>query len=62
MTAVNTPYNLGPLPRLDRQAELEELSFRAFQQILPADKFLFRDERGKDKGVDASLELLITQK
>ena len=46
------------LPLSDRQEQLEELSFRAFQNILPIGKFRFRDERGKDKGVDASIELL----
>jgi hypothetical protein len=49
----------GPYPQSDRNDELEELSFRAFQNILPVQRFVFRDERGKDKGVDGSLELKI---
>ena len=51
--------NSGPYPQSDRNDELEDLSFRAFQNILPVQRFVFRDERGKDKGVDASLELKI---
>ena len=47
----------GPLPRVDRQAVLQDLSFTAFEGALPPDKFCFRDERGKDTGVDASIEL-----
>jgi len=46
------------LPQSDRPEELEELSFLAFKNALPEDRFCFRDERGnKDKGVDASIEL-----
>lgn len=59
MSASNTSRSLGPLPKTDRNAKLEELSFRAFQNVLPVDKFVFRDERSKDKGVDGSIELLI---
>jgi hypothetical protein len=50
--------DLGPLPKTDRNAELQRLSFRAFNAVLPTDKFVFRDERTEDAGVDASLELL----
>jgi hypothetical protein len=50
--------NLGSLPRSGRNAELEELSFKAFDRILPPDRFCLRDQRGKDKGVDASLEIV----
>ncbi len=56
---MTSPPNLGPLPRSDRAAELEELSFKALDGALPPDRFCLRDQRGKDKGVDASLELLI---
>lgn len=51
--------NSGPYPKSDRNDELEELSFRAFQNTLPIQRFVFRDERSKDKGVDGSLELKI---
>jgi hypothetical protein len=46
------------LPRVDRNAELERRSLIAFQAALPADKFVFRDERTTDAGVDGSIELL----
>jgi hypothetical protein len=46
------------LPTADRNAELERRSFIAFQSALPVDKFVFRDERTTDAGVDGSLELL----
>lgn len=51
--------DLGPLPQSDRNRELQELSLRAFRQILTVDRFVVRDERIDDAGVDASLELLI---
>ena len=50
--------DLGPLPQSDRNAELQRLSFRVFQNFLPSDQFVIRDERIEDAGVDASLELL----
>lgn len=50
--------NAGPLPTADRNAEIQRLSFRAFPAILPTDKFVFRDERSEDVGVDASIELI----
>lgn len=50
--------DLGPLPKTDRNAELQRLSFREFKAALPTDKFVFRDERAEDAGVDASIELL----
>lgn len=46
------------LPTADRNAELERRSLIAFQAALPPDKFVFRDERTTDAGVDGSLELL----
>lgn len=59
-TSASSPGNdLGPLPKADRNAELQRLSLGALQAFLPADKFLFRDERADDAGVDGSLELLI---
>jgi hypothetical protein len=54
----NSFNDSGPLPTADRSAELQRLSFRAFQAILPTDKFVFRDERSEDAGVDASIELI----
>lgn len=51
--------NLGPLPKADRNSELQELSIRAFQQILPVSKFLFRGKPADDFGVDGILELKI---
>jgi hypothetical protein len=59
MSEANTSNNLGPLPKADRNAQLEELSFRAFQNALPIEKFTFRDERDKDKGVDGSIEVIV---
>jgi hypothetical protein len=50
---------LGQLPTADRNAELQRRSIVAFRASLPADKFVFRDERTEDAGVDGSLELLI---
>ena len=50
---------LGPLPGTDRQSELETESFLAFQAALPVEKFIFRDERTQDRGVDGSLELKV---
>jgi hypothetical protein len=55
----STSSSSGPYPKSDRNDELQELSFRAFQNALPVHRFVFRDERGKDKGVDGSLELKI---
>ena len=51
------PDDLGPLPEGDRNDTLEQLSLRAFNNALPVDKFLFRDERVSDKGVDGTLEV-----
>lgn len=49
-------HNLGPLPKGDRQDTLQQLSLQALRNRLPESKFLFRDERGDDKGVDGALE------
>lgn len=51
--------SIGPLPKADRNAELQRRSLGALRALLPSDKFLFRDERVDDAGVDGSLELLI---
>jgi Domain of unknown function (DUF4365) len=51
--------NLGPLPKVDRNDELQSRSIAMFRAFLPSDKFRFRDERTDDAGVDGSLELLI---
>lgn len=53
------PNKLGPLPKADYNSELQRRSISEFQALLPADRFLFRDERTDDAGVDGSLELLI---
>ncbi|MGI9067353.1 MAG: DUF4365 domain-containing protein [Pyrinomonadaceae bacterium] len=51
--------DLGPLPIADRNSELQELSIKAFNAALPVEKFMFRDERINDAGVDGSLEVKI---
>src|SRR6266404_1016372 len=51
--------NLGPLPKADHNAELQRRSIAVFQVSLPSDRFLFRDERADDAGVDGSLEALV---
>lgn len=56
---MNETNNLGALPKADRNSELQELSVRAFNAALPVDKFVFRDERINDAGVDGSLEVKI---
>jgi hypothetical protein len=59
MPQINPSSNLGPLPKSDRNRELQELSLQAFERALPVNRFQVRDERIADYGVDASLELLI---
>ncbi len=49
-------HDLGPLPKGDRQDTLQQLSLLALRNRLPENKFLFRDERVDDKGVDGALE------
>src|SRR6185312_11109936 len=51
--------NLGPLPKADRQDTLQQLSLKAFRNLLPEHLFLFRDERIDDKGVDGALEVKV---
>src|SRR5262245_48529639 len=52
-------HDLGPLPKGDRQDTLQQLSIKAFRNLLPEDQFLFRDERVDDKGVDGALEVKV---
>jgi hypothetical protein len=54
--------NLGPLPKADRNAELQRKSIAQFQASLPPNQFVFRDERSEDAGVDGSLEVLVDGK
>lgn len=51
-----------PLPKADRNAELQQLSIAAFNSALPVDKFVFRYEPIIDAGVDGSLELKINSR
>jgi hypothetical protein len=51
------PSDFGPLPEGDRNDELQRLSIAALQKCLPVERFLYRDERADDKGLDGSLEL-----
>ena len=55
-------HNLGPLPKSDRADELQQLGIDALRAALPKDRFLFRDERTDDKGVDQSLEIKINDR
>ena len=48
-----------PLPKADRNAELQQLSINALNSALPIDKFVFREELKNDAGVDGSIELKI---
>lgn len=57
---MSAPTNdFGPLPLGDRQDTLQQLSLKALRNLLPEEKFLFRDERVDDKGVDGALEVKI---
>jgi Domain of unknown function (DUF4365) len=51
-------FSPNPLPQSDRNSQLQRLSIRAFQSVLPVEQFVFRDERIDDAGVDGSLEIL----
>ena len=55
-----THVNHGPLPKSDRNDELEELSLQAFTNAFPVDQFRVRGEPGKDRGVDRYLEIKAT--
>jgi hypothetical protein len=52
------PPKLGPLPRISAEKLFEQQSLDALRSQLPADKFICRDERLTDYGVDVSLELI----
>jgi Domain of unknown function (DUF4365) len=49
----------NPLPKADLNSQLQRKSIARFQAFLPVDRFVFRDERVDDAGVDGSLEILI---
>src|SRR6516165_3878620 len=53
------PTDMGPLPLGDRKDTQQQLSLKALRNRLPEDKFLVRDERIDDKGVDVTLEAKI---
>lgn len=57
--SLSSSEGLGPLPIADRNSELQRRSLGALRALLPNDKFVLRDERIDDAGVDVSLELLI---
>jgi hypothetical protein len=59
MSRAGDADSFDSLPAADRNAELQRRSIAALMAVLPADKFVFRDERIDDAGVDGSLELLI---
>ncbi len=50
---------MGPLPKGDRNDDLQQESLTEFRVAIPSERFLFRDERTDDKGVDGSLELKV---
>jgi hypothetical protein len=52
-------HNLGPLPQGDRNDELQRLSLAALQRLFPPERFIMRDERTEDKGVDGSIEMKV---
>jgi len=58
MSEAKSNGDLGPLPESDRKSEIQRISFVEIQAVLPTNKFIFRDERTEDAGVDASIELL----
>lgn len=53
----NESDSLGPLPRVDEAAVLQTKSFHALRDRLPAERFIIRDERFEDYGVDLTLEV-----
>jgi hypothetical protein len=59
MSQSTDSHDLGPLPKADRNAELQRRSIAVFQASLPPDKFVFRNEPADDAGVDGSLEALV---
>lgn len=59
MVFADATLNLNCLPEADSNRELQEKSLRALRHALPPQKFVLRDGRVEDAGVDVSLELLI---
>ena len=59
MTVPDDIDNLGPLPQADRYSVRQRNSITALRAALPGEKFIFRDERADDAGVDGSLELRV---
>jgi len=55
-------HDIGPLPEGDRQDSLQQLSLNVLRNLLPQDRFLIRDERVDDKGVDVALEAKLTMR
>ncbi len=51
--------DIGPLPKVSRTHDLQALSLQALGAALPSDRFIIRDERIEDYGVDCSLEAKI---
>ena len=51
--------HIGPLPKVSRTHELQQRSLEALRAALPSDRFIIRDERIEDYGVDCSLEAKI---
>lgn len=52
----------GPLPIVDRNSDLERLSFDALKASLPMERFLVRDVRTEDHGVDLQIETRIANR
>src|SRR4051794_25750030 len=59
MAKKKTPRRTHNLPIADRNAELQQHSYRAITQALPPERFVFRQEGTIDAGVDGSIELKI---
>lgn len=59
MTVPDDIDDLGPLPQADRYSVRQRNSITALRAALPGEKFIFRDERSDDAGVDGSLELRV---
>jgi hypothetical protein len=50
------PADWGPLPSIDRNAEIEALSIQAVERLFDPSRFVVRRE-ARDYGVDLSLEV-----
>lgn len=53
----NASDSLGPLPHVDEAAVLQTKSFHVLRDRLPVERFIIRDERFEDYGVDLTLEI-----